>query len=211
VTLSHVFGGWEVHGEALLQRGSSRLLVEGECADDPAGCLEQGRALASRPLLDGPFRPRTLVGARYLFGDSSLASVEYSFNGDGLDGPSYQRWVRLLARGREDPRIAAALTTAPTDPGSPQRFSFDPLRRHYLFLSYSKPQIHDDFTDSAAVVLSLADLSGQLNPSLTWSARPWLSLTLGGYLTLPSPGDDPGELALSPVRWRILASARAYF
>jgi hypothetical protein len=220
LTASHVFGGWEVHGEALLQTGTSRAPLDPGCEGAGlADCLSSG-ALA-RPLTTG-LRPRALLGARYLFADNAMLSLEYSYHGPGLAAADFERYVRVLAAAGRDPTLAAALagTSAPlADPGSPQRYSFDPLRRHYLLVSYSKPQIRNDFTVGAVLLLGLEDLSGQLNPSVTWSLREWLSLNLAAYLTIPSPpgmgaslgGERRGELELGSSRWRLVGSVRAFF
>jgi hypothetical protein len=215
MTVSHVLGGWELHGELLLQTGTARPPLPVDCP--PRDCL----AALGTPLTTG-FRPRALVGARYLFADNAMLSAEYSYNGPGLTGPDFARYLNVLAAASTDPELAEALAgaTAPAaDPGTPQRYNFDPLRRHYLFLSYSKPQIHNDFTIAAVMLVSLADLSGQLNPSVTWSAREWLSLNVAAYLTIPSPpgmgtsvgGERRGELELGPGRWRLVGSVRAFF
>lgn len=227
---SHVFGGLEVHGEALLQTGSTRLELEPTCSaglDALSDCVARNVALATRPRLhDGKLRPQVLLGARYLFEDSAMLSAEYSYRADGLDSAGFARYVETLAAAGElarlNPELAAAVQGAlgggtSADPGTPQRYSFDPLRRHYLFLSYSKPQIHDDFTAGASLVLSLGDFSGQLSPSLSWSARDWLTLTAAAYVPLPVlngvevGGREYGELALSATDWRVLMSARAFF
>jgi hypothetical protein len=230
-SVSHVFGGLEVHGEALLQTGSTRLELEPACtgnADALADCVARDVALASRPRLhDGRLRPQVLLGARYLFEDSAMLSAEYAFHADGLDSTGFARYVETLAAAgelaRANPALAGSIAGvlggagASADPGTPQRYSFDPLRRHYLFVSYSKPQIHDDFTAGASLVLSLGDFSGQLSPSLSWSARDWLTLTAAAYIPLPVlngvevGGRTYGELALSSTDWRALMSARAFF
>ncbi|QSQ21965.1 hypothetical protein JY651_43625 [Pyxidicoccus parkwayensis] len=230
LSASRVFGALEVHGEAVFQTGSTRLELEPACtgsAEALADCVARNVALASRPRLhDGKPRPQVLAGARYQFEDSAMLSAEYYFRADGLDSAGFARYVETLAAAGELARLNPALAGSvlgamgggtSADPGTPQRYSFDPLRRHYLFVSYSKPQIHDDFTAGASLVLSLGDFSGQLSPSLSWSARDWLTLTAAAYVPLPVlngvevGGRKYGELALSATDWRALMSARAFF
>lgn len=233
LSVSRAFGGLEAHVEAALQTGSSRAWPNEACAADAAAleaCVAGGVALAAHTQLDShAFSPRVLAGGRYMFGDNAMLSVEYVFNGEGLDAKGFAQFAQLAAAGKalagSDPRAAAALASAlnggaqSADPGSPQRFHFEPLRRHYLFASYAKPQIADDFTLGASLVSSLSDLSGQLGPYVTWAPREWLSLNLTAYLGLPSPGRlgaevggrRYGELALEPANWSAAFSARAYY
>src|SRR5690606_28637825 len=84
-------------------------------------------------------------------------------------------------------QLESMLGRGSVDPGSPQKLAFDPLRRHYLFANYQKPQVADDFTLGASVLLSLADLSGMVIPSVSWSAREWLTLSASVYAPLPAP------------------------
>ena len=136
--------------------------------------------------------------------------------------------VGLLAGVRQllatSPQQAAALagalgTGGGGDPGSPQRFTFEPLRRHYLFLTYSRPRVADDWTLGASAVLNVADLSGQLIPQVTWSAQEWLSLTAAAFVPLPGvdalaaevAGEPYPEGAMSPTDWRAQLSFRLFF
>ena len=66
---------------------------------------------------------------------------------------------RIAAHGAGRPRAGRG-TTGPC----PKRFSFDPLRRHYLIASYTKPKINDDWTIGATLIAGLADLSGTVFP-----------------------------------------------
>ena len=131
--------------------------------------------------------------------------------------------IRLLARvhasgfgppatGGQTPMQGGAL---------PTRFSFDPLRRHYLILSYTKPKIRDDFTIGAVLIASLNDLSGLLTPSVSWNAREWLNLTLFGFIpirgitdghvTVAGASYPDSEYSLFPIDWRVLFEARAFY
>lgn len=231
LSLSRVFGGLEAHAEALAQQGSQRVYADEGCVDDPAallGCLASGRVPAARTrFADDAVVLKALVGARYMFEDSGILSLEYFHNGEGYSQAEYQSFLRLLATSRELAKtnaqaaalVARAAGQGAADPGSPQKFSFDAQRVHYLFLSYQRPQIADDFTLNVVLLASLADLSGQLAPSVTWSAREWLNVSLAAFVPLPgfeSRGVDVRaqkytEYGLLPSDWRVYGSVRAFY
>jgi hypothetical protein len=234
LSLSRVFGATEVHLEALAQRGSSRLYADPACTASTQallGCAQSGIAPLSRTQVDdGGVRAKVLVGARYLFEDNAMLSAEYYFNGEGYSAREFADYVGLLGQGQQllaqlTPEQAEALTArlsptgASTDPGSPQKFTFEPLRRHYLFLQYSKPQVADDFTLGASAVVNLGDLSGQLIPQASWSAREWLTLSASAFIPLPGvkslapevAGERITEASLSSSDWRAVLSARLFF
>lgn len=230
LSLSHVFGNWEVHLEALAQTGSSRLYANPACVKDLAslaGCGFAHTSIAARDRLgDTALTPRVLAGTRYMLDDGGILSLEYDYVGDGYTKDEFADYVRLVLHGQQAlarlpagvPRPALPGATA-SDPGSPQKFTFDPLRRHYLFVTWQQPQVHDDFTLAATVILNLQDLSGQLVPSVTWSAREWLNLTATVFAPLPGAkslavdvdGKTYSEYGLVPADWRAFVSARAFF
>jgi hypothetical protein len=101
----------------------------------------------------------------------------------------------------------------------PQRFAFNPLRRHYLIASYTKPRIHDDWTISAVLIAGLRDLSGLFSPSVGWLPREWLSLTLYAYIPIrglgvgeAKVGDSSwSEYSLPPFDFRVLFETRLFY
>jgi hypothetical protein len=105
--------------------------------------------------------------------------------------------------------------------GVPQKFSFEPSQRHYLFLSYQKPKIRDDFTVGLVLVGNLQDLSGLVSPSVSWAARDWLHFSLAGFLPFsgpralaavaPSSGTHYSEYSISPLAYRGLFEARIFY
>jgi hypothetical protein len=233
LSLSHAFGGWEVHFEALLQQGSARLYADPGCASSAAafaGCFLHGTAPVSYSQSDAlDLRAKALLGARYSFEDNSLFSIEYYFNGEGYTPGEYTDYLHAIASGesfaQRAPQFASQLAAlepgaSPTaDPGTPQKFTFDPLRRHYLFVTYTKAQIHNDFTLGASAIVGLEDLSGELGPTATWSVRDWLTLTLIVYAPVPGVkslgaevnGTRYAEFNLQPADWQGLLSFRAFF
>jgi hypothetical protein len=225
----YFFKDYELHAEALLQRGSARQYAEGACLADKqaaVGCALGGQPFFSTRRLDETtVRPRVLVGTRYQFSDESLLSVEYLYQADGLRRGEFQDYVNGLSLLREarqlglDTSGVSPLATA--DTGLPQKFTFEPLGRHYAFLTFQKPKIHDDFTFAATVVANLQDFSGLVAPSLAWSATEWMTLTLSAFVPLPGPaslaarvpesGEKVSEYSLLPMRFRGLFQVRLFY
>ena len=117
-------------------------------------------------------------------------------------------------------RIPNLSPTTSTD-GVPERFVFDPQMRHYLFITYNKPQIFDDFTAQLVMIANLQDLSTIWSPSVSWSATQWLTLSVLGFI--PAPGLDSlaasrptggkkvTEYGNAPLAWRALLEARIFY
>lgn len=216
----YFFDDYEFHLEGVVQRGRDTPIVDPSCvpaAGPVHACALAGRPYVSSALSDpGALYAKLVVGTRYQFKDESLASVEYFFNGPGLDAAQFADrrrlldllpgvWDLLAAQGRTaDP---AALLGGDGS-GVPLRFAFQTARRHYLFLVYQKPRIADDFTVQVTTVVGLEGPSALFAPSLTWSAREWLSLGLYAFLPL---GETSSELGALPFRFRGLLEARAYY
>jgi hypothetical protein len=101
----------------------------------------------------------------------------------------------------------------------PTKFTFDPLRRHYLIASWSKPRIHDDWTVSLVLIAGLRDLSGLFSPSVSWNAKEWLTFTASLFVPIHGipvgevsvGGQSYSEYSLLPFRLRGLIEARAFY
>jgi hypothetical protein len=217
LSLSRVFGNLEVHGEASLYTGSARLSVNADCVNAPVMCLARGVPIVSRPDLDATWlNSQALVGARYQFDNSSTLAVEYYFNGEGLDGAGYRRLATLSL---QNPALAQAALGASTDPGSPQKFTLNAVRRHYLVLQGSRPQLWDDWTISGSAIIGLEDASMQLVGQVQWMPKEWLQLTAAVYAPIAglkiegvTVGDKQyGQFTLSPFQTRVLFQMRAFF
>jgi hypothetical protein len=235
LSASHVFfDSLETHVEVLGQSGSARSYFDGDCVASlqaAMGCGLSGRAVAATSRLDdGALRLKTLAGVRWQIGENAAISAEWFYNAEGYDKTEFRHLAQVLSLRRDalaQGVPAATLAQAmggglgfqAVDPGTPQKFSFEPLRRHYLFLTYLHPQLADDFTINTVVILGLEDLSGQLAPQLTWSARQWLNLTIGGFVALPGApslgvaagGSQWTEYGLQPALWRVFAAARVFY
>ncbi len=212
----------ELHLEALAQQG--RDVWQASLA-----CLLAGSPASPRPcdlvtqpgLLSGSVYLRAIGGGRWTFADDSFVSAEYAYDGTGLDGSEFEGRRRLLqalpallelaARLPPEQRVALPDPGAllfPGAEGQPVRFPFRPQRRHYLYLLWQKPRIADDFTAAAALLWGLEDRSGLLAPSLAWSAREWLTLSLLAQLPFGPAGSELGSV---PFRFRALFEARAWY
>jgi hypothetical protein len=225
----YFFTDYELHVEGLVGFGSARRYPVGGCLEDrpsARGCALRGESFfATKRLDERTLRPRVLAGTRYMFGDESLLSVEYLYQADGLKRAEFQHYVHALSLYRVardfglDPSVVDPRGSA--DAGLPQKFSFEPLGRHYAFLSYQKPKIRDDFTFNVVVMANLQDLSGLITPSLSWAATEWMTLTLSGFVpwrgpgrlsaTVPESTTQVSELGLLPLEYRGLFQVRLFY
>jgi hypothetical protein len=225
----YFFTDYELHVEGLVGFGSARRYPVGECLEDRAsamGCVARREPIFANTRLDEEkLRPRILAGTRYMFGDESLLSAEYLYQADGLKRGELQHYINGLAL----LRVARDFGLDPGqvnpggagDAGLPQKFSFEPLGRHYAFISYQKPKIRDDFTFNVVVMASLQDLSGLVSPSLAWSATEWMTLALSGFVpwqgpeslavTVPESDTKVSEFSLLPLEYRGLFQVRLFY
>jgi hypothetical protein len=227
----YFFDDYELHVEALVGRGSARSYPTPGCLDSreaAVDCFTQGEPLVStRRLEERRLRPRILAGTRYMFPDESLVSAEYLYQADGLKRSEFQDVVNGLSllRAASEPgvdtsRILDELLGGSQE-GLPQRFRFEPIGRHYVFLAFQKPKIRDDFTVMATALANLSDFSGLLAPSVSWSATEWMTLSLSGFLpwsgpgsraaTVPSTGRKVSEFSLTPLTYRVLLQLRLFY
>src|SRR5262249_1196661 len=161
--------------EALFQTGSARTFVNHYCVTPgggpfTAGCPDPTKAFGPSKLDSDTFYPRVLVGGRTMFSDESQLSIEYYYQSDGssaLDVEDAVRGLILAKRAQEMGLVGGGAEGGGTSGALPLRFTFDPLRRHYLIASYSKPKIHDDWTVSLVLIAGLRDLSGMISPTIS--------------------------------------------
>ncbi|MFT3710639.1 MAG: hypothetical protein QM817_23695 [Archangium sp.] len=217
LSLSRVFGNLEVHGEAMAYTGTSRVQINTACVDVPVLCVLRGVPIATRPDLDASWvNAQALLGVRWQFDNGSLLGAEYYFNGEGQPRAQYRALATLVLG---NPAMAQQALGASTDPGTPQKFTLNALRQHYLVIQGSRPQLFDDWTISGSVIVGLEDLSMQLVPQVQWLPKEWLQLTASVYIpfrgldseTIESGGAKYGQFTLSPFQTRLLFQARAFF
>lgn len=233
----YFFTDYELHAEVLLQNGSARTYASSRCVADVQGlfgCFQRREALTNQRRLDEKtILPKALFGVRRQFADESLFSVEYLYQADGYSRREFEDFVRVAALSSRVPQIQApnADTTARADTGTPQKFTFQPVAKHYAFVTFQKPRIKDDFTLSATAIINAQDLSGLITPSVTWQAQEWLQLSLFAFVPWPGPeeltarvpaveapalGLSTSEVLVSeysflPFEYRLLAQARVFY
>lgn len=186
-----VFEVHEVHFEVLVQQGSSRLYPREGCVDDQAAlarCLLAGQApLAATRLDDVDVLPHLLAGTRSFLDDGSVLSFEYLYQADGYTRAELHDFIRFQSVVGELQRKGLAPTTTVRADGSlPARFAFEPVRRHYVFVSYMKPRLAGDWTLQGTLITAVEDLSSIASLNATWMAQEWLTLSLFSFLPVPS-------------------------
>lgn len=213
----YFFTDYELHIESLFQMGSGKNYPSHACISE--GICNPQTVFSPSKLSDGNIYPRILVGGRTQFRDESTLSVEYYYQADGYSSLEFEDYLRLLSRAQMAGLTTLGQTTGSANGAIPQRFTFDPLRRHYLIISYNKPKIRDDFAIGATLIAGLADLSGTFSPTFSWNAQEWLTLSLFGFIpirgipvgTVNVGGTDYSEYSLLPMDFRFLFEARAYY
>jgi hypothetical protein len=217
VSMSRYFlTDYELHVEAMFQRGSARYFANHSCVTGGPCPDPIHEAFAPTKLESDNLYPRVLVGFRTMFHDESTLSIEYYYQGDGDSDMEFED--RMRAYDLAGRLAVAALTSSPTG-ALPVRFGFDPLRRHYLIASYSKPKIRDDWTLGLVVIAGLRDLSALVSPTVTWSVRDWLTLSLYGYIPVRGipvgeaqiDGAKFSEFGMLPFDIRAMFEARAFY
>ena len=210
----YFFTDYELHVDAMFQKGSARSFVDHACATGGA-CANPLAAYSASKIDKDAIYSRVLVGGRTVFRDESSLSVEYYYQGDGDSDLEFDDRVRALLLAR----TLIEKTGLTVQNGLPTRFGFDPLRRHYLIASYSKPRIHDDWTITGVLIAGLRDLSGLANLRVDWSAKEWLTLSASGYVPIrwvpvgqtTVDGKSYSEFGLTPYDFQVMFEARAFY
>jgi hypothetical protein len=194
----------ELHGEVLVQQGSTRRVAEPACVstlDDFSRCAMSGTPLIVQDLKASErIIPRILVGWRYMPADASMLTIEYLYHADGLSPGAFAHLAHLMDHvGTVERAGLGALpgegASSSGDGALPVRFAFEPLRRHYLIASYVKPQIADDFTVQTTLLMAVEDLSSMATGAVIWQAREWFQLSVFAFVPVPSPGAVSAFLA----------------
>ncbi|MDP2342761.1 MAG: hypothetical protein Q8O67_17530 [Deltaproteobacteria bacterium] len=214
----------EVHGEVMFQTGTTRLYADEGCVDDDGallGCVIAGRLpIAAARLQDNDVLPRALLGFRWMPAEielltEAILTVEYLYAADGYDDDELAALFKLQALARDRIRRgepAPIPTTTTSSDGLPPRVGVDALRKHTLFVSFTKPRIFEDFTVTAGLVAAPEDLSGLVSLNTVWSAQEWLQLQAFVFVPVPSLlGDDVDAFGGSPFAARAVVEARVFF
>ncbi|MFT3840648.1 MAG: biopolymer transporter ExbD [Myxococcaceae bacterium] len=231
----YFFKDYELHTEFIVGSGSARSYVNGACVTSVMAaftCAANKTSPLGATRLDDPtLNARILIGTRRQFDDDSFLSVEYLYQSDGFTKQQFQDYVNaadLLHQARAAgiplggiPGASNFGQPATAGDGVPQRFSFDPLRQHYAFITFNKPRIKDDFTAQLVTIADLSDLSTIWNPSLSWSATEWLTITALGFIPAPGPdglaakrvsnGKYVSEYTLLPLDYRFFLELRLFY
>lgn len=224
----YFFTDYELHVDALFQTGSARsypnhaCVAAGQGPGSPDCAIPTRDAASASKLDDSAIYPRLLVGGRTMFKDESSLSIEYYYQADGFSDGEFEDAIRGLLAAKallDQGLIVPGAGGGASGGAAPAKFSFDPLRRHYLIISYTKPKIRDDWAVGMVMIAGLQDLSGLLSPSVSWNVREWLTLSLTGFV--PVRGIPVGqvkvgeesysEYALLPFDARVLFEARAFY
>ncbi len=225
----YFFTDYEFHTEFLIGSGSGRDYLDSECvvtALAALGCNSANKPFVSKSKLeDGALYPKLLVGTRRQFDDESFLSLEYLYQADGYTAAQYQDLVNAFDLVQQAKALGVPANRLPslspaTADTAQQRFSFEPLAQHYVFLTYSKPRIFDDFTAQLVTIVNLQDFSTIWTPSVSWSTTDWLTLSAIGFIPLPGPDSLAAktstdkritEYANLPLSYRVLLEARVFY
>jgi hypothetical protein len=231
----YFFNALELHAEGLFFGGSSRVYPTHECLQAQAQaeairCVIGGTPLFEARREDGSgLTARVLLGTRYQLDDDTMLSAEYLFQSDGYTRADLQSMVNALLLVREARRLGLDPSRigmggpfgGGAQDGSPQKFRFEPLGRHHLFLTFQKNRIREDFSVSAVVIASLQDLSAMVAPTVAWQATEWLTVSLAGFVpfsgpaslsaAIPESDETVGEYGLAPMEYRAILELRAFY
>jgi hypothetical protein len=242
----------ELHFEGMWQAGSDRFSANSDCVDAGAdvddntaavaACAFAGIAPLERARLDdGDALPRFLFGSRSMFGSGATLGIEWLYQADGLMPDALAEVLALQTVVGEGARAGAPLPGGlfgqsgvdPNAGGAPARLAVTPLRRHHVVVSYSHPNVMDDFTLMGTALIAAEDLSAIWTGSVSWQTTEWLTLSAWAFVPTPSlpraldamgadfakdilwpavvDGELYGEFDVAPFSGRVMFEARAFF
>lgn len=224
----YFFTDYEFHTELLIGSGSNRDYVTPACVASPSAafaCFQAKTPFVTKSKLDdGSYYPKLLVGSRRQFDDESFLSVEYLYQAEGYSASEFRDQANALDLTLQLKKLGVqipSLNPTTNNDGIPERFTFDPQVQHYLFLTYNKPRIFDDFTAQLVTIVNLQDLSTVWSPSVSWSTTEWLTLSALGFFPVPgldslgpkrlSNDQHVTEYGNSPIAYRAVLEARIFY
>jgi len=172
ITLTGPLGDFDVFGEAIVSRGSSKAFATG--IDTTAPFIHT----RSSDEVRGTFFFSASTGFRYSNSNSNFSLLgQYYYNGEGYlktekDALINQGELAITTLNSIDTTSAGGLKgrLAGLIYGS---------GRHYAAMSLSKSKLFsDDFSTSMTIVANLSDLSGFIQPSFNYAVHDNLSLNL---------------------------------
>ncbi len=153
---------FELHSEVLFQQGSADRFVSEAClnSNTPTTCALDGQLLTYSQIDTPELVVHGLLGDSYTFSNDAIVSLEYLLYTDGFDDQEFSDAIAALQLAKQyDPTAATLGSSTSPGTGSPQKFVFQGVRQHYLFLTTIFPHGFDDFVFSALCLLSLEDMS----------------------------------------------------
>lgn len=147
--------------------------------------------------------------------DTTSLTAEYFYNGEGYDdagAAAYLAGLDAAYSAATDPALPesareAALSRYLVGASVPFASGLG-LRRHYLQASWSRSEIHGQWTASVRGVVGLSDGGVAVTPGLTWAPRGNLTLSVDAVVLL---GPDASEYRLAPLRGAVQARLKALF
>ena len=227
--LSRYVGAFEVHLEALVQRGRPTWLVEEVQGDDDtrAAPYQVGQFDMERCRGGGDcgLWPDVVVGTRRMFDNGATWLAEYWFHRPGYDREEYDTYRAFTAYLEEalPHELAQVPWTMSEEEASswsdmvanaPYLYLQTNVRRHYLSLSYLGQEMGGYLTPRVTGIWNLDDGSLIVYPAATvWMSKSdrgpgTLSLFAGVMLFL---GGDGSQVGLYPARFSANVRATARF
>lgn len=189
--LGRTLGPVALHAESAAYRGSE---------------IDPGRS--------GDVFVRVAFGALWSPGDSTF-SVEYFFNGEGMNGPRFDAYLSGLDRNLSaafDPALSAeARSLALAAWGAGAAIPFGPnlgLRRHYVSAAYTRREALTDLNLTLRAVSGLSDRGVILTPGVAYAPTPSLQMSLDLVLLF---GPEASEYKLAPIRRAVQARLKYSF
>lgn len=191
VDLGRTFGPVAFHAESALYRGSEI---------DPARRSDSFARVAG--------------GALWTPGNSSF-SLEYFFNGEGMNGSQFAAYTERLDRNltaANDPRLPAPARTAAfaawsVDAAIPFASNLG-LRRHYGSLAFTRRDLATDLNFNLRAVSGLGDRGLIVTPGLAYAPTGNLQMSLDIVLLF---GPDNAEYKLAPIKRALQARLKYSF
>ncbi|HRB12098.1 MAG TPA: hypothetical protein PKU70_03735 [Vicinamibacteria bacterium] len=145
---------------------------------------------------------RVSTGALWSPGDSTL-SVEYFFNGEGMDDAQFRAYTNRLGRNlsvANDPNLPAAVRAAAfaawnLDAAIPFGGNLG-LRRHYASISFTRREIAEDLAANLRTVIGLSDRGLIVTPGLAYAPSRNVQMSLDLVLLF---GPEDAEYKLAPI------------